>query len=314
MKKIIVIFAAVILALMLFFGAGVSPLRMSMVPADASWVLHLDIEKYASSATFKLLSDEAAPARMQRRAGKFFEKFRIDPMKDLRTITVYGKGEPNEEPLVAISGNFDKAYLLSLLKTESSQKEIPYGKHTIYNWDNDHFGVFATDSLIFISQREENIKSALDAMGGKIKNISSSPLVARLNKESPNAIVLAAATDISGLIGKHEGPVILSKMRTAAFSIAEIGEAVDMKLDIAAESAPVAKEMEQAFRGLIAIVNLQLSSTDVQAFTQSINIALDGEKVRIDASYPIAKLVDLLKKHDAFPHISIEEFDPLSDF
>jgi hypothetical protein len=314
MKKIIIIFAALFLAMMLCFGAEVWTFQMSMVPADASWVLHVDVQRYISSVMFKQLSDETKVARLREKAGNFFEKFRIDPMKDLTSITVFGRGEPEEEPVVAISGNFDKPYLLGLLKTASSQKEIPYGKYIIYGWDNDHYGVFATEKLILISEKEENVRQALDTLDRKIKNISASPLLTRLEKESPNAIVLAAATNISGMVGKRESPVMLSKIRTAALSIAEIGEVVNLKLDISAESAQVAKEIEQAIRGLIAVVNLQLPDADVQTLTQSINIALEGEKVKIDASYPITKLVELLKKRGSLTHFSFEDFAPFDNF
>jgi hypothetical protein len=310
MKKIILIFAAVMLALIFCFGAGAASSQMAMVPFDATWVLHADVQRYVSSVMYKQLSDDADVAKMREKAGKFFEKFRIDPARDLTSVTVFGRGESEEEPVVAISGNLDKTYLLGLLKTASSQKEIPYGKYTIYCWDNDHCGVFATERLVLISEKEENIRWALDALDGKIKNISVSPLVSRLEKESPNAIVLAAATNISGMVGKRENPVMLSKMRTAALSLMEVGSVVDLKIDIGTESAQVAKEIEQAIRGIIAIVNLQLTNADVQTLTQSINIVLEGEKVKINASYPISKLVELLKKR----HFSIEEFGPFDNF
>jgi hypothetical protein len=314
MKKIIIILVAITLALVLGLGAEVSSLQLSMIPSDALWVLHLDVEKYAVSQLCKVLSDEG-DAGIHHQAGQALEKFRIDPLKDLKSITIFGRGEANEEPVVAISGNFDKAYLLGLLKTASSQKEIPYGKHTIYSWENNEFGVFATDNLIFFSEKQDNIQAALDALDGKIKDISSSPLLARIKKESPEAIVTAAAADISGITGEREKPGILSKMRTAACSIAEKGEAISLKLDIAAESAQVAKELEQAVRGLIAIANLQLAETkEVEDILKNINIALDGEKVRIDLNYPTAKLVDLLKKHEAMPHAALKKFAALPGF
>jgi hypothetical protein len=316
MKKTInSIVLSLALGLCLFAGAsaaGASPLQMSLVPADALWVIHLDMERFTSTAMFKMLMDEEGAARMQRRADDALQKFHIDPQKDLKGITLYGRGKGDEDAVVAVSGTFDKAHLLGLLKQDTEHTESMYGKHTILGWDGDHFGAFATDNLILLSEKQVNLQAALDVLDGKIKAASGSSAIARIMKESPNSIMAAAATDISGMLGKREKPVMLSKMKTAALSVAEVGDITNLKVSVGAESAQVAKELEQAIRGLIAIANLQLTDADAQLLTKSINIGVDGENVRIDAAYPTVKLVELLKKRGALPHIRLDQFSPLS--
>jgi len=313
MKKVIIILAAVTLALLFCLSAGASSLQVSIVPSDAVWMLHLDIEKYASSQLYKLLSDKEDTAGINQKAGAFFEKFQIEPFKDLKGITIYGRGKGDEDAVVAISGNFDKPHLLGLVKAETGAKEFPYGKYTIYNWDNSDFGVFATDSLILLAEQEGSLKSALDALDGKIGNIASSPLMAQIKKESADAMVVGAAADISTLAGEHEKSALLGKIRAASCSIAEKGEVFNLKIDIGAESAQIAKELEQAIRGLIAFGNLQLAeTTEVRTLLQGIDIALDGEKIRIALSYPIAKLSEMLKGLKGLPHASIGTFMPRS--
>jgi hypothetical protein len=324
MKKaaLIIIMTVVALALVfsLGFTAGPSALQMSIVPADARWVLHLDMEKLVSSALFKMLTEEGGEPGIQQKAGQFFEKFKMDPIKDLRAVTIFGRGEATKEAVVAVSGNFDKAYLLSRLKAEPAHKETPYGKYTLHNWQDKHFGVFVTDNLALISEGEENIKAALDTLEGKAKNISTSPLVSRLMKESNNTIALGAVADIAGLTGEgkgaaaaHEKPAILTKMQTVTGALSEIGEMVTLKVEIVAASAQVAKDIEQAIQGLIALVNLQFADSDAQLLTQSIKINVDGERVRIDAAYPILKLIEIHKKKGGvFRHGSFDNFRPFS--
>jgi hypothetical protein len=81
---------------------------------------------------------------------------------------------------------------------------------------------------------------------------------------------------------------------------------VDLKVDIWAESALVAKDIEQAIRGLIALVNLQFAESSAQSLIPNITVAVDGDKVHIDAAYPTAKLVDILKKRESFRHLSFD--------
>jgi len=316
MRKLVVILIATLALIMCLFAAGSAARdtdsQMSLIPADALWVLHLNMERFTSSVMFKTLSEEGGLAKMQNKGGQFLQKLKIDPLRDIQNVTVFGRGKEDEDAVVAISGNFDKSYLLGLIKSEETRKEIPYGKHTIYNWDSDEFGVFATDNLILLSENEGGIKLALDAMAGKVQNILKSPSFARLLDESRSAIVVAATNDLSGLAGERGGPVMLTKMRNAAGSLTEVGEMVALKIDIGTESAQVAKEIEQAIRGLIAIVNLQIKDAEALALTQNINIAVDGESVRIEAAYPIAKFIQVVKKRSALPHLSLDKLSPLS--
>lgn len=299
MKKAIIILIALALVLVLgLIGApedkAASP-QMSAVPTDVQWALHIDMQRLTSSTLFKALLEESGPGFMKVKADRFFGELKIDPMKDLKGITVFGRGKKDEDAVVALKGKFDKAHLLGLIKAEGSHTEIPYGKHTVYSWKEDEFGAFGADDLILLSESEEAIKAALDTLEKNKKDVSAFPFLARVMKESPNAIFAAAVNSISGMVGEKGKPVILSKMRQAGGSISESGENVNLKVSIATESAQVAKDVEQAIRGLIALANLQLGDAEAQAITQSIKIAVDGENVRIDASYPAKKLLGLAR-------------------
>lgn len=298
MKKIILFLTAFLLALTLGL-IGSNPekdasLQLSAIPADAQWALYVDVPKLTSSAMFKALVDEGEMAKIQGKTDPFFAKLRIDPLKDLKGVTVFGLGKEDEDAVVALSGKFDRAHLTSLIKAETSHKEIPFGKQTIYSWDDDEFGAFAADDLILLGENEQAIKSALEAMEGK-KRDAAPPILANALKESPDAIIVFGVNSIPGLLGEHDSPVILTKMKSAGGSLSEIGENLKLELNILSESAQVAKDVEQAIRGLIAIANLQLQAEDAKAFAEAVKIAVDGEKVRINAAYPLNKVFHLLR-------------------
>ncbi|MFZ2055500.1 MAG: hypothetical protein WAU81_15025 [Candidatus Aminicenantales bacterium] len=299
MKKAILILTA--LALVLALGLIAAPAektaspQISAVPPDVQWALHIDMQRLTSSALFKALLEKSGPGFMKVKADRFLGELKIDPMKDLKGITVFGRGRKDEDAVVGLKGRFDKSRLLGLIKAEESHKEIPYGNYTIYSWKEDEFGAFGADDLILLSESEEAIKAALSTLEKNKKDVSAFPFLARVMKESPNAIFAAAVNSISGLVGEKGKPVILSKMRQAGGSLSESGENVNLKVSIATESAQVAKDVEQAIRGLIAMANLQLADAEAQSFAQSIKIDVDGENVRIDASYPAKKLLGLAK-------------------
>jgi hypothetical protein len=297
MKKIILFLTAFLLLVTLALMAGPSPAgrseQLSAVPADAQWALYVDIQRLTSSAMFKALGGEKEMGKIRGKTDPFFAKLKIDPEKDLRGVTVFGRGKGDEDAVVALAGKFDRAHLLSLIKAEASHKEIPYGKTTIYSWDGDEFGAFAGDDLILLGENEQAIKSALDSLEGR-KRDAAPPLLAGAFKDFPNAIMVFGVNSIPGLLEEHDKPVILTKMRSAEGAFAESGEDLSLQVNISAESAQVAKDVEQAIRGLIAMANLQLKAGDAQAIAQAIKIAVDGEKVRINAAYPLNKIIEIL--------------------
>lgn len=295
-----------VLALLTGLGAAhaaePSGLQMSIIPADALWVLHLDMEKFVSSALFKLLIEDGRGIDIRKKTAPLSEKLKLDPFKDVRAVTVFGRGGAGEEPVVAVSGNFDKAHLIGLIKAESSTKETPYEKYTLYSWENKHFGVFVNDSLALISEKEADIKSALAALDGKAKKASASPLVARLQKESAGAIAVFALADIAGLTGGAKGaaasreiPAMLSQMQSATGAVSEADDKLNLKIEIATASDQVARNINQAITGIIAMLNLQLAA-DAQPFTRGIDVKADGSKVRIDGSFLVPELTRIIKE------------------
>jgi len=279
MKKIILVLTAFILAVALGLiaapGPAVATDQLSVVPADAQWALYIDVQRLTSSAMFKALGGEQEMAKVRGKTDHFFSKLRIDPEKDLKGVTVFGRGKEDEDAVVALSGKFDRAHLISLIKAETAHKEMPYGKHTVYSWDDDEFGVLADDDLILLGENEQALKSALDALESRKRDVAP-PLLAGVLKDFPNAIMVFGVDSISGMLGEHDEPVILAKMKSACGALAEAGENLSLAVSIGAESDQVAKDVEQAIRGLISIANLQLKASDAQAIAEAIKIAVDG--------------------------------------
>jgi len=159
MKKIILFLTAFCLALALGLpaapAAALPSEQIAVVPAEAQWALFIDVQKLTSSSMFKELVGQGELAKIQGKTDQVFAKLRIDPLKDLKGVTVFGMGKEDEEAVVALSGKFDRAHLISLIKAETTHQEIPFGKHTIYKWDDEEFGVFAADDLVLLGENEK---------------------------------------------------------------------------------------------------------------------------------------------------------------
>ena len=294
MKKAIIILVTIILAMFFCCELMASSLQKSIVPAEANWVIHFDLEKFMSTQIGDHLIHQEDALGFGKKNSKFHKKYKINLLEDIDGITVFGL-ENNEENIVAcLQGNFDRNYLLGLLEEEESHKEIPYGRYTIHNWDRDEYGVFAGERLVLMGPSEEAIKLALDVMAGKKANISDSPMNEYLKELPANAFMAMMAKDISSLARGKSKVFIIKKTESAMLSLAEIKDNLNIRLNFTVKTLEDAKNMENVLRGLISLANMQLEEIKA-GFTvpEDITIATKGKKVYVDMNYPSKALVDI---------------------
>jgi hypothetical protein len=312
MKKAVFLFI-ILLTLYLVCEAGASTLQKSIIPEDADWVIHFDLEKFSSTRFGdQLLNNENIFGLTQKNAS-FHDKYQIDILKDMKGFTVYGAGKDEEKTVVCLRGNFDQAYLLGLLEEEGSHKEIQHGNFIIHAWNYHEFGVFVDDNLALIAQNETAIRKALDVIAGKKANITTSSLMTVMNEIPPNVFFTALARDISEL-AEHESDVfIFKKTESALFTLTEEQDDINLKLNFTVKTLEDAQNMESVIRGLISLAKMQMEEAqrDILVPLEKIGISTEGKKIRVDLSYPIQELIDIvLGKVKFLPFHRLAGFNP----
>ncbi len=310
MKKAIVILVTILLAVFFCCQLMAATIQKSIVPAEAAWMIHFDLEKFSSTQIGEYLLSEEGSSGLKKKNAQFRKKYQIDLLKDIDGITVFGLGAGEEKLVASLRGNFNKNYLLGLLAEEDSHREIPYGKYTIHNWDSDEYGVFADENLVLMGPDEDALKLALDVIAGKKANISSSPMNDYLKEIPSDAFFSAFVNDISSLAKGASKVFIIKKTESASFSLMEKGENLNLRLNFSAKTLEDAKNMENVIRGLIALVNMQLDEKKMGIqVPEDMKIETEGKKVRMEMNYPTKALLD--KVGDK---IKIRDFEMLARF
>lgn len=311
MKKAIFLLI-ILLTLFLVCESGASTLQKSIIPEDVDWVIHFDLEKFSSTQFGdQLLNNENIFGLTQKNA-RFHDKYQIDILKDIKGFTVYGSGKDEENSVVCLRGNFDQAYLLGLLAEEDSHKEIQHGNFIVHTWNYHEAGVFVDDNLTLIAHDVTAIRKALDVIAGKKANITTSSLMSTMNEIPPNVFFTALARDISEL-AEHESDVfIFKKTESALFTIKEEKEYVNLSLNFSVKTLEDARNMESVIRGLISLAKMQMEvdQRDVLRPLDDIGISTEGKKIRVELSYPIQEMIDIvLGKVKFFPFHKLAGFD-----
>jgi len=300
MKKVIYLLV-ILLTLFFFCELRASTLQKSIIPEEADWVIHFDVEKFLSTPYGDHLLNTENILGLSKKNAQFQGKYQINILEDINGVTLYGFGNDEDNSVLCLKGTFDQEYLLGLLADEDSHKEIQHNKFIIHAWDKHEFGVFVDDSLALLAQDETSIKKALDVIAGKRPNVTSSSLMSYINEIPSNVFFAAMAKDISEM-AKHESDVfIFQKTESALFTLTDEKDNINLRLNFTVKTLEDAKNMESVIRGLISLANMQMeeSQRDILLPLEKMIISTEGKNIRVELSYPAQDLVDigLGKKH-----------------
>ncbi len=295
MRKATILFLAFFLIALSSPGISGESLQTKLIPAEAKWLIHIDIEKFAQTELKQIL-EQNSENDIGREIMGIEKTTGIDFFSDISAVTVIGMNHDNDEPVVVFSGSLDKTHLLGLLK-EESPNEINYGDFLIYNWDDDEYGVFASDNLLIISENRSGIEKVLDTFSGKGNNLSGSPLERQLRALSKDTFLVATAENVSELLDEDDddfGALILKKTKSAFFSANEKNGKVMLQLDLQTDSSETATNMESMVTGLKAFLSMNEKIDPEWDIVKSLNVTVKGTSVVLESQGSVEELLNLL--------------------
>jgi hypothetical protein len=298
MKKLIVLALTLVFILTLPQVTSAASLKTAIIPADAQWVVHVDIERLVSTKLFELIMARKDSKDILEGKNKMVEKLGIDPLKDLTGITIFGSGKGEKNAVVSLTGNLNKTHLVSLVKQVKDHKELKHGKHTIYQWEDAGFGAFVKDNMLLMGKAEESIRNALDVIAGKKKSIKNTQLMSYLQEVPKGAVIQMVVDDISSVVGKSE-PMILQKTGMAFFMAMEKDEALNLKLKMTTDTNETAANIGQIINGFVAMARMQVQSKEeikdkALKLLDALKVSIKGNVIEMGITYPSAEILDFL--------------------
>lgn len=304
MKKTALL-AAALLAIALFWTAPAlaGTIPASVVPDNARWVAHLDMEKFVATNLYGYLEKSGAFEIKSRDLDRWLK---IDIPRDVTGVTVFGLGDgTKDQAVVAVSGKFDKPGLLSLIALDADHKEIAYGGTTIYSTGDDGFGAFVNDNLVVLSESQAGIEKALDTAAGKSKNFTGTGLSASLKEIPSGAFLSGVLPDLSGL-GKELGQSKMLDNASGVFFLAqEKQDNLLVRIQLTSASPESAKNMADIVNGLVALGRMsagqsqggdQAEMARMVSLLDGLKVQQDGKTIRLDFERPSKEIADLISR------------------
>ena len=294
MTRIIALTAALLLAPIAIAG----PLQPDRVPADARWLLHVDVEALVDSSVG---GDILANAEMfDLELDEIEEELGLDPKEDFYSVTIYGEGDPDdEEDLVVMLETSPRVDdVLDALSNEDAYREIEANGYTLHRWDDEFYAwIGRADErnrrLVVMAGRKLNVIDALRVRDGKRKSLAdgAGDDSHSVMGDHPKAgsLVFAFARGMPWLEDDDDpASVIARRSDRMLIDLREKGETATLHAAIAAKTEEDADNIRDVIQGVVALGRI-LSNSDseldeLNTLLNNVRVTSEGNEIRLKIS------------------------------
>jgi len=283
--------------------APAAPLDLALVPGDARWLMHVDMEAARGSVVLQKSWDKAKTMHphLEQMSAMAAGMIGTDPRKDLRDVTIFGTDLDKTQGVMVLRGRMNRALLEKMVEKAADHKTMEHRGHVMHAWTQKRHmgccpagsmaGAFFKDDCLVLARSEAAVKGALDTLDGITAAAGEkSPLAGRVR---PGSIMVARAAAIDP---KTRCPVLKS---ADGFRVA-IGELdgksfYRAKLDM--KSAAAAGDARGVVAGMESLVRLRWGDdAAVMRLVSGVETAVEGDTCMISWDAPATEVWDVVDK------------------
>lgn len=294
-------------------------LQKSRVPAAARWIAHVDVERLARSELFAALTSEAAGADMKLDFGDIDDLCGLDPLKDLKSVTVFSTAESEEHTVGVIVANEKLDAALVRFKREAGYHTVQVGTHTLHAW-SEHASLLdddgktgeqyayilpiagGTDRLVIVAGKPDALIECLDVVEGRAPSLASGAKITLPGFPGQGAVVFAAAGEPLARLAEVEAASAIVRLAQAwTFELGESGGALYADLWVNTASSEDALRVQQVLQGATALLGLMAGSEHgpkVQPLLAALSFTADGTHMSARFRYDVQRLLELARSLD----------------
>jgi len=272
-----------------------------------AWVAHIDIEPILGSKLGKtFLAKAEEKEKFAKGIAAMKEKLGIDPLNDIRGITMYGPEFGEHAGVAVIDATVAADKLTDIIKEKDGYKTEKHGDHVVHQWtDKRHddkavtmYGCFYDNKTVAIGTSLKLLTTALDVLDGEAESLAKTNAIESLPEPAKGTFVVMATDKLKLPAGKAPQAAILKRVTAASLQAGESRGSVFLSVCLTAGDAEDAANMRMIAQGSIALFQImrqQEKFADLQDLGEKIQVAGEGREVRLDASIPVESLLKVLE-------------------
>lgn len=196
---------ALLLAVAVARPAAAEPASLAVVPADAVWMMHLDMDAARDSTVVRRMHDRAMKMHPQLEAMMAMAKAMtgMDPRTDVDDVTVYGLDTDKRNAVMVVRAKANRQLLEKMVEKARDHRTMEHAGRTLHSWmhrgrKSDKaepvVGGFHADDRMLFARSADAVKMALDVLDGKKGSYKEGPLAGGI-KAGSILVARAAAVD-----------------------------------------------------------------------------------------------------------------------
>jgi hypothetical protein len=279
--------------------AAAAPVDVSVVPADAGAVIHVDLDAVRRSKIYGLARTLAGGDPAQHLLSEVDDdkdKVIVETLLASQSVTIWldGKGDKG----VGCFYGADTAKLargLAAMKDHSTEK---LGKRTVHRFGKgDEDRVVIEGRWVLIAEEPEALTKTLAALDG------AAPRMARqaLEPNMPGAVLLVAVLgdDLLAHVAQHANSKMLGKggLESARFVVGESGDKLLARAQVTMRNVDDAIQVEKLAGGIMALGALAAEDDAHKTLLQNVRTTRTDKVVVVDLSLSHADLMKFLAEH-----------------
>ena len=239
-------------------AALAGPLDKAVVPRGAQWVFHLDAEAGWASTMGRYIVDHRADLDLEE-LDRVKQETGIDPVKDIKGVTVYGTGPAECDGVAVIyaSAAVDQMVARMLETKEDGIRQTDVEGYKVLTWTEDEKPRYAQvrpdgeGRLVIAASDAAHLLLGIHVLEGKERSLKGEQSGLGAAAPGPGSIVFASAShlpDAEALPFQHAEGLTLDAGETAHEIYAD--------LRVTAKSTEEATNMSQVAMGAIAMARM----------------------------------------------------------
>ena len=298
-------------------------IQNSRIPADAKWLVHLDLENLRGTQLGKF-----ALSQLDEPLGALKGEFKMDlrpVLQKISSITAYGddyaKG-PQANGVLLIKMDAETRQILEgiiaaqmLAAKDESIKKVQQGAAVVYSLKDELHLAIEPDHLVIVSKSQKQIEKARSVLADKTATVDRVRAFSSLPSITNSLILLVVAEGFNDAMGLPPQAKIFQMTDAARLAFGERGDQAFVELNLLAKSNELIQQIQQVVQGMVALVSLsQMENPQLLELTRSLKVTAQEKMLLIKLEYPVAKIMNHLNAlvPAVKPHLDVVKPQPSS--
>ena len=259
-------------------GVRAEPYNPKQVPADAKWVIHVDIDAAQQSTLGKLVRDHLQGDPDFTRKAQDFQTFTgTRLLEDIHAVLLFGREFEGPKSVLVIHAKLDADLLLRKMRqTKPGFASKFHGEHEVPNWIDDNgvrvYACFHSPTATVISQSFEEMGASLDVLDGKTAGLKADSLMA--TKSALGTFLFVASDKLQDLAKRNKDISPITRSADAgAITFGETDRQLFLHGMLVSSSNELAKQTRMALDGLRTFVVMAANDKNKPVDAKTVAIA-----------------------------------------